>query len=260
MNLCESVAVRKRQAFLSAGHNDLSVHRHRQLAGHTAGVRDHRAIETLDEIVYHKEHKGEEVHLDEIHLQLFSGSGPVGVLLPGSIDDDIAGYELDEEALKAQGKQAGILVPFLRSANTDVNTTLAIALVAMFMVHFWGFSALGFFGHVGKFITIRGGPIGLFVGILELISEVARLISFTFRLFGNIFAGEVLLIAMGFLVPLGGNHSIPRLGAIRGDDPSLHLFNADPRVRHDGDREPRRRGALGRACFEFRRVTSSRRS
>ena len=167
-------------------------------------------IETLDEIVYHKEHKGEEVHLDEIHLQLFSGSGPVGVLLPGSIDDDIAGYELDEEALKAQGKQAGILVPFLRSANTDVNTTLAIALVAMFMVHFWGFSALGFFGHVGKFISIRGGPIGLFVGILELISEVARLISFTFRLFGNIFAGEVLLIAMGFLVPLVG--IIPFLG------------------------------------------------
>ena len=134
----------------------------------------------------------------------------MGVLLPGSIDDDIAGYELDEEALKAQGKQAGILVPFLRSANTDVNTTLAIALVAMFMVHFWGFSALGFFGHVGKFITIRGSPIGLFVGILELISEVARLISFTFRLFGNIFAGEVLLIAMGFLLPLVG--IIPFLG------------------------------------------------
>ena len=167
-------------------------------------------IETLDEIVHHKEEKGKEVHLDEIHLQVFTGSGFVGVLMPGSINDDIYGSKLDEAALAAEGKQAGVLVPFLRSANTDVNTTLAIALVAMFMVHFWGFGTLGFFGHAGKFINVKAGAIGLFVGILELISEVARVISFTFRLFGNIFAGEVLLIAMGFLIPLVG--IIPFLG------------------------------------------------
>ena len=101
-------------------------------------------------------------------------------------------------------------MPFLRSANTDVNMTLAIALVAMFMVHMWGFTTLGFFGHMGKFINFRSGPIGLFVGVLEAISEVARVISFTFRLFGNIFAGEVLLVAMAFLLPLVG--IIPFLG------------------------------------------------
>jgi len=112
--------------------------------------------------------------------------------------------------LEADDKQAGVLVPFLRSANTDVNTTLAIALVAMFMVHFWGFTTLGFLGHIGKFLNVRAGPIGLFVGILEAISELARVISFTFRLFGNIFAGEILLVAMAFLIPLVG--IIPFLG------------------------------------------------
>jgi F-type H+-transporting ATPase subunit a len=77
------------------------------------------------------------------------------------------------------------------------------------MVHFWGLSALGF-GHVGKFLNFRSGFIGLFVGLLEAISEISRVISFTFRLFGNIFAGEVLLIVMAFLIPLVG--LIPFLG------------------------------------------------
>ncbi|CAI8008293.1 ATP synthase subunit a, chloroplastic [Geodia barretti] len=105
---------------------------------------------------------------------------------------------------------AGLLVPFLRSANTDVNTTLSIALIAMVMIHFWGFSTLGIFGHLGKFINFKEGPIGFFVGILEGISEFAKIVSFTFRLFGNIFAGEVLLVAMAFLFPLIG--IIPFLG------------------------------------------------
>ena len=78
------------------------------------------------------------------------------------------------------------------------------------MVHWWGFRTLGVFGHLGKYVNFREGPIGLFVGLLEGISEIARVISFTFRLFGNIFAGEVLLIAMAFLVPLVG--LIPFLG------------------------------------------------
>ena len=103
-----------------------------------------------------------------------------------------------------------MLVPFLRSANTDVNTTLSIALIAMVTIHFWGFTTLGIFGHLGKFINFKEGPIGFFVGILEGISEFAKIVSFTFRLFGNIFAGEVLLIAMAFLFPLIG--IIPFLG------------------------------------------------
>ena len=63
---------------------------------------------------------------------------------------------------------------------------------------------------MGKYLDFTKGPIGFFVGILEGIGEIARLISFTFRLFGNIFAGEVLLIAMAFLMPIIG--IIPFLG------------------------------------------------
>ena len=87
---------------------------------------------------------------------------------------------------------------------------MAIAIVAMVLVHFWGFSILGFGSHLSKFINFKSGPVGFFVGILEGISEFARIISFTFRLFGNIFAGEVLLFAMAFLLPLIG--IIPFLG------------------------------------------------
>ena len=166
-------------------------------------------IEPAEEVVHHLEESGEEVNLADVKLQLFEGAGSFGVVAFGSVDDEITALEVVEDGVK-EGQQAGLLVPFFRSANTDVNTTLAIALVAMTMIHFWGFSTLGFFGHMSKFVNFKQGPIGLFVGILEAISEVARVISFTFRLFGNIFAGEVLLVAMSFLLPLIG--IIPFLG------------------------------------------------
>ena len=170
-------------------------------------------IEPAEDVVSHAEHEaeedGEDARLDSITLQVFEGDGSFAVMPFGSVDDHITGAEWDPES-EEDGKQTGILIPFLRSANTDINTTLAIALVAMFLVHFWAFRALGILGHLGKFFNFRGGPIGLFVGILEGISEVARIISFTFRLFGNIFAGEVLLVAMIFLIPMIG--IIPFLG------------------------------------------------
>ena len=170
-------------------------------------------VETVEEVVHHAEAKAEDegghADLSEIKVQVFEGDGPIAYLPFGSIENEITAEEYEEHGVE-DGKQAGVLVPFLRSANTDVNTTLAIALVAMFMVHVWGFTSLGIFGHIGKFINLKAGPIGLFVGLLEAISEVARVISFTFRLFGNIFAGEVLLIAIAFLLPLIG--IIPFLG------------------------------------------------
>ncbi len=171
-------------------------------------------LETAEEVIHHAEEKaddGEHANLEEINLQVFDGDGFVGVLPFGSVGDDgeITAADAEHEGVE-DGKQAGLLVPFLRSANTDINTTLAIALVAMFVVHLWGLRTLGFFGHLGKFINFKSGPIGAFVGILEGISEIARIISFTFRLFGNIFAGEVLLVAMAFLIPIIG--IIPFLG------------------------------------------------
>ena len=101
-------------------------------------------------------------------------------------------------------------MPFFRGSNSDINSTLALALCAMITIHWWGIRYLGLFGHFGKFINFKNGPINFFVGILELVGEFAKVISFTFRLFGNIFAGEVLLFAMAFLLPLIG--IIPFIG------------------------------------------------
>ena len=95
-----------------------------------------------------------------------------------------------------------VLVPFLRSAASDLNFTLALGVVAIILVNLAGFSALGFRAHAGKFFTLKN-PINTFVGLLEFISEFAKMISFSFRLFGNVFAGEVLLIITGFLAPFG---------------------------------------------------------
>jgi len=69
-----------------------------------------------------------------------------------------------------------------------------------FISGIFGIIGIGFFKHAGKFISFKG-PIEFFVGLLELVSEVAKMISFSFRLFGNIFAGEVLLTVVLFLVP-----------------------------------------------------------
>ncbi len=103
------------------------------------------------------------------------------------------------------GRRAGILVPYLRGASTDLNTTLAVAIVAMFSVQLWGIRALGGRKYLSKFfVSPLKSPILTVVGLLEAFGEIARTISFTFRLFGNMFAGEVLLIVMGFLVPLVG--------------------------------------------------------
>jgi F-type H+-transporting ATPase subunit a len=98
-----------------------------------------------------------------------------------------------------------ILAPFIRSAAADLNVTLVIALVAVLAAQFMGVSALGLKGYVGKFLVSpfkKPYFVGTFVGVLEIISEFAKVISFSFRLFGNIFAGEVLLTVMLMLVPL----------------------------------------------------------
>jgi F-type H+-transporting ATPase subunit a len=96
------------------------------------------------------------------------------------------------------------LIPFVRSASADMNVTLAIAIIAMASVQIYGIISLGISEYAGKFfVSPFKQPyfIGTFVGLLEVISEFAKVISFSFRLFGNIFAGEVLLLVVGFLVP-----------------------------------------------------------
>jgi F-type H+-transporting ATPase subunit a len=76
-----------------------------------------------------------------------------------------------------------------------------LGLVAFLFIEFWGFRELGV-GYLSKFFTYRDGPIGIFAGVLEFISEFVRINSFAFRLFGNVFAGEVIILVMLFLFPL----------------------------------------------------------
>jgi len=108
---------------------------------------------------------------------------------------------------KAEGGETGYeLEPFLRSAATDLNLPLGLAVISVFMTQVFGVRALGV-KYFSKFISINfkeglfNGLIGFIVGIFELISEIAKLVSFTFRLFGNIFAGEILLSVLAFLIP-----------------------------------------------------------
>lgn len=90
-------------------------------------------------------------------------------------------------------------IPLLRGATADLNTTVALALFAMVAIQYFGFKTAGM--HYGKRFFNFGNPIRFFLGILELVSELSKVISFAFRLFGNIFAGEVLLAVMAFLMP-----------------------------------------------------------
>jgi len=131
-------------------------------------------------------------------------------------EDDPEAKEQHEQAIE-HGKSVGELLPFLRGPSTDLNTPLALAIVSAIAVETWGITAAGFFTYGNKFLNLGGmlrgivklspalfaqGFIDFFVGIIELLSELARLVSFTFRLFGNMFAGEVVILMFTFLTPL----------------------------------------------------------
>ncbi|MFH1769259.1 MAG: F0F1 ATP synthase subunit A [Parcubacteria group bacterium] len=115
-------------------------------------------------------------------LGLFPGAGSIGLY---QVHD---GHE--------------VLVPLFRAPAADLNFTIAIAIISVLAANFLGIFVIGFKKYFGKFFTFKKPfPIFTFVGILEFISEFVKIISFSFRLFGNIFAGEVLLLIVAFLVP-----------------------------------------------------------
>ncbi len=91
-------------------------------------------------------------------------------------------------------------VPLLRAPAADLNFTLALAAIAFFTIEITGLATLGVLRYGSKFVNLKS-PVGFAVGIIELISNLGRLISFSFRLFGNIFAGEVLVVVAGYFVP-----------------------------------------------------------
>lgn len=92
-------------------------------------------------------------------------------------------------------------IPLLRGGTADLNTTFALAIVSVGLTQYYGLSFIGLKSHFGKYLNLTD-PINFFVGILEFILEFARIVSFSFRLFGNIFAGEVLLTVVTFLLPV----------------------------------------------------------
>jgi F-type H+-transporting ATPase subunit a len=101
------------------------------------------------------------------------------------------------------GNDSNKLIPWIRPPSSDLNFTLTLALISVVVTQIYGFRTLGTRAHVGKYLNFHG-PVNFFVGILETISELARIISFSFRLFGNVFAGDVLLIVLGTLLPFVG--------------------------------------------------------
>jgi F-type H+-transporting ATPase subunit a len=135
-----------------------------------------------------------------------------------------AAGEAQEEGEHGSQEEQGdlyVLAPMFRAATTDMNVTLALAIVSVVMTQYFGVKGLGL-SYFGKFIAVGGivkaftkpnlgctgrlaafgmGIIDLFIGVVETISEIGKVVSFSFRLFGNIFAGEVLLGVMAFLIP-----------------------------------------------------------
>lgn len=93
--------------------------------------------------------------------------------------------------------------PLLRSVNTDLNVTLALAIISFVITEITGVAVLGVIKYGSKFLNFHS-PIGFIVGIIELFSELARLIAFSFRLFGNIIAGEVLIMVATYFAPYLG--------------------------------------------------------
>ena len=126
-----------------------------------------------------------------------------------------------KETIQEGGKATTVLIPWFRGANTDVNVPLAIALVSFVFVEYWGLRTHGFrylkkfasFDTLGKslglifrgkkagFATLFNGVIDVFIGFIEGLSELIRMVSFTFRLFGNMTAGEILLFSIMFMIP-----------------------------------------------------------
>jgi len=118
------------------------------------------------------------------------------------------GIEAVIRAEPPEGEAGYVVVPFVRVVSTDLNFTLALALLSVTFTQYYGIRAGGL-SYFGKFFNVKTlfskpifGAIDFGVGLLEIVSEFSKILSFTFRLFGNIFAGSVLLFVIGTLVPV----------------------------------------------------------
>ncbi len=142
------------------------------------------------------------------YIGLLPGFGSIGIY--HSPAESHAQTELGNQLAMAGGEAVAVaaaaeegkpvLVPLFRSPSADLNMTLALALISVFMTQFFGVQALGIRYFTKFFKNPFKDGMGAVVGFFELIAEISKIISFSFRLFGNIFAGEVVLLVMAFLV------------------------------------------------------------
>jgi len=111
------------------------------------------------------------------------------------------------------GDYTSMIVPWFRPPTTDLNVTFSMALISVVVTQIFGFVTLGARAHLSKYFQFKAlfthgplqGTIEIFVGLVELVTEISRLLSFAFRLFGNIFAGSAVLAVFAFLVPALGD-------------------------------------------------------
>ena len=210
-----------REDFLGIGFTQLKVDENLD-SGTIATEDDYHACEEK----HHGDHGEDEEHAeDEDHAEESNGE-EVAVASGGEDEGGEAeaegedaeaedeehseeGVAADEEHAEEEGEHGEanpdiqIVTPFVRAAATDLNLTLALAVIAVVVVQGFGVMELGW-GYPAKFINTpaleKGDVMTFGVGFLELISEISKIISFAFRLFGNIFAGQILLFVIPFLV------------------------------------------------------------
>ena len=122
-----------------------------------------------------------------------------------------------------KGENGLAFIPFLRGGTADINTTIALAILAVFGANLFGIFSIGIWKTLNKYVNLKVigqigkkigkdptvvivAPITFFVGLIEIVGEFAKIASLSFRLFGNVFAGEVLLVSMaalvGYVVPI----------------------------------------------------------
>ncbi len=144
-------------------------------------------------------------------MELIPGVDSIGILEHAEHGHPVQSVLGFAKTLVKDGGEHGetfMLIPYVRTLSTDLNFTVALALISVFMTQVIGLQARGV-SYFSKFFNVKGlfskpifGVIDFGVGLLEIVSEVSKILSFSFRLLGNIFAGTVLLFVIGSLVPV----------------------------------------------------------
>ena len=137
-------------------------------------------------------------------LDIFPGVDTIGTL---NLEAVRLSHLSPSTSIFLLGQYSDKLTPWIRPGTSDLNLTLALALVSVFVTQVFGFQALGAKQQLSKYFNFKAfkhgfqGPIEFFVGLIELVTEFSRILSFSFRLFGNIFAGSAVLAVFAWLLP-----------------------------------------------------------